>query len=55
VLRLLLVAFVPSGPVIFGLDDMIERRRGGMVRYTYIRTFRSAGTKFFSPVSALKY
>jgi DDE superfamily endonuclease len=27
-LRLLLVAFVPRGPVIFGLDDTIERRRG---------------------------
>jgi DDE superfamily endonuclease len=27
-LRLLLVAFVPRGPVIVGLDDMIERRRG---------------------------
>jgi DDE superfamily endonuclease len=27
-LRLLLVAFVPSGPVILGLDDTIERRRG---------------------------
>ena len=27
-LRLLLVAFVPRGPVILGLDDRIERRRG---------------------------
>jgi DDE superfamily endonuclease len=27
-LRLLLAAFVPSGPVVLGLDDMIERRRG---------------------------
>jgi sorbitol-specific phosphotransferase system component IIC len=27
-LRLLLAAFVPSSPVILGLDDMIERRRG---------------------------
>jgi hypothetical protein len=28
VLRLLLAAFVPSGPVLLGLDDTIERRRG---------------------------
>jgi hypothetical protein len=27
-LRLLLEAFVPAGPVILGLDDTIERRRG---------------------------
>src|SRR4051795_5734272 len=27
-LRLLVEAFVPSGPVILGLDDTIERRRG---------------------------
>ncbi|WP_244471057.1 transposase [Microvirga massiliensis] len=27
-LRLLLDAFVPSGPVILGIDDTIERRRG---------------------------
>jgi DDE superfamily endonuclease len=27
-LRLLLVAFVPRGPLVLGLDDTIERRRG---------------------------
>ncbi len=27
-LRLLLTAFVPSGPVLLGIDDTIERRRG---------------------------
>lgn len=27
-LRLLLAAFVPSGPVLLGIDDTIERRRG---------------------------
>ncbi len=28
----LLVAFVPAGPVLFGLDDTIERRRGDHIR-----------------------
>ncbi len=28
----LLVAFVPAGPVVFGLDDTIERRRGAHIR-----------------------
>ncbi|HJU15971.1 MAG TPA: transposase [Stellaceae bacterium] len=31
-LGLLLVAFLPSGPVLLGLDDTIERRRGTRIR-----------------------
>jgi hypothetical protein len=31
-LRLLLRAFVPAGPRVFGLDDTIERRRGKRIR-----------------------
>jgi hypothetical protein len=31
-LGLLLQTFVPSGPVIFGLDDTIERRRGVKIK-----------------------
>ena len=30
-LRLLLAAFVPQGPVVLGLDDTIERRRGARI------------------------
>src|SRR5690242_15781877 len=30
-LRLLLAAFVPHGPVVLGLDDTIERRRGARI------------------------
>jgi DDE superfamily endonuclease len=30
-LRLLLRAFVPSGPVVIGVDETIERRRGGKI------------------------
>lgn len=28
----LLVVFVPAGPIVFGLDDTIERRRGAHIR-----------------------
>lgn len=31
-LRLLLTAFAPSGPVVLGLDDTIERRRGEKIK-----------------------
>jgi len=31
-LRLLLRAFVPDGPLVFGVDDTIERRRGKRIR-----------------------
>jgi DDE superfamily endonuclease len=31
-LRLLLRAFVPAGPLVFGVDDTIERRRGKRIR-----------------------
>ena len=31
-LRLLLAAFVPSGPVLLGIDDTIERRRGKRIK-----------------------
>jgi hypothetical protein len=31
-LRLLLEAFVPAGPLVFGLDDTVERRRGQRIR-----------------------
>jgi hypothetical protein len=30
-LRLLVKAFVPSGPLVFGIDDTIERRRGARI------------------------
>jgi hypothetical protein len=30
-LGLLVAAFVPSGPVVLGLDDTIERRRGKQI------------------------
>jgi hypothetical protein len=29
-LRLLIAAFVPDGPLVFGIDGTIERRRGSM-------------------------
>lgn len=31
-LRLLLRAFMPAGPLVFGIDDTIERRRGKRIR-----------------------
>ena len=31
-LRLLLTAFMPNGPVLLGLDDTIERRRGKRIK-----------------------
>ena len=31
-LRLLVVAFPTEGPLIFGLDDTIERRRGARIK-----------------------
>jgi hypothetical protein len=31
-LRLLLRAFAPTGPLVFGIDDTIERRRGKRIR-----------------------
>jgi hypothetical protein len=31
-LRLLVRAFVPAGPVVFGIDDTLERRRGRCIR-----------------------
>jgi len=31
-LRLLLRAFAPAGPLVFGIDDTIERRRGKRIR-----------------------
>ena len=31
-LRLLVSSFVPSGPLIFGLDDTLERRRGAHIK-----------------------
>ena len=34
--RLLLAAFVPHGPVVLGLDDTIERRRGARIAATGI-------------------
>jgi DDE superfamily endonuclease len=31
-LRLLVKAFVPAGPVVLGLDDTVERRRGAKIK-----------------------
>lgn len=31
-LHLLIAAFAPSGPLVFGLDDTIERRRGNQIK-----------------------
>jgi hypothetical protein len=35
-LNLLLIAFAPTGPLVFGLDDTIERRRGAQIKATGI-------------------
>jgi DDE superfamily endonuclease len=46
-LRLLLRAFVPTGPVVIGIDESIERRRGakiaakGMYRAQYVPRTRT--------------
>jgi hypothetical protein len=47
-LRLLLAAFVPSGPVLLGLDDTIERRRGQRIaaKGIYRDPVRSSHTHF---------
>ena len=47
-LRLLLAAFVPSGPLILGLDDTIERRRGQRItaKGIYRDPVRSAHAHF---------
>jgi hypothetical protein len=47
-LRLLLAAFVPSGPVLLGLDDTIERRRGKRItaRGIYRDPVRSSHAHF---------
>ena len=47
-LRLLLDAFVPSGPVILGIDDTIERRRGKriMAKGIYRDPVRSSDAHF---------
>jgi hypothetical protein len=47
-LRLLLAAFAPSGPVVLGLDDTIERRRGEKIsaRGIYRDPVRSSHSHF---------
>jgi hypothetical protein len=47
-LRLLLATFVPSGPVLLGIDDTIERRRGKRIKAigTYRDPVRSSHAHF---------
>jgi hypothetical protein len=53
VLRLLLAAFVPNGPVLLGLDDTIERRRGKRIaaKGIYRDPVRSSHAHFVKAVS----
>lgn len=55
-LRLLLRAFVPAGPLVFGLDDTIERRRGKRIRARgiYRDPVRSSHSHFVK-VSGLRW
>jgi hypothetical protein len=52
-LGLLLAAFLPSGPVLLGLDDTIERRRGTRIRAKgiYRDPVRSSHAHFVKAVS----
>ena len=55
-LRFLVAVFVPSGIVVFGLDDTIERRRGGRItaKGIYRDPVRSSHTHFVK-VSGLRW
>ena len=55
-LRLLVAVFVPSGVVLFGLDDTIERRRGDQItaKGIYRDPVRSSHTHFVK-VSGLRW
>ena len=52
-LHLLLAAFVPSGPVLLGIDDTIERRRGKRIaaKGIYRDPVRSSRAHFVKAVS----
>jgi hypothetical protein len=52
-LHLLLAAFVPSGPVLLGIDDTIERRRGKRIKAKgiYRDPVRSSHAHFVKAVS----
>ena len=47
-LHLLVAAFVPRGPVVFGIDDTIERRRGARIAARGV--YRDAVRSSRSPV-----
>jgi DDE superfamily endonuclease len=51
-LRLLLATFAPSGPLVLGLDDTIERRWGAKIRARgiYRDPVRSSDSHFVKPV-----
>jgi hypothetical protein len=54
-LNLLISTFAPSGPLVFGLDDTIERRRGDKIRARgiYRGPVRSSQTTSPRPVDCV--